>query len=141
MKTRAQAFLSGSGGDGGRQRTSGFGWRNKNSDVTNTFLSAINVNYYYHPNSSPKDWTDYDGFQTGQLVATCAMHAEMFSTVNGASWGGVSGPFTYSADFVLPDGSHANLQRLTRGGITVTTWRPLLHTSLRPLAARRRSST
>jgi hypothetical protein len=93
----------------------------QNYNMTNTVLSAINVNYYYHPNSSPKDWTDYDGFQAGTLVATYAVQQELFSTVNGTSWGIVSGPFTYSADFVLPDGSYANLQRLMPGGITVST--------------------
>jgi hypothetical protein len=98
----------------------------QNFNMTNTFLSAIQVNYYYHPNSSPKDWTDYDGFQTGQLVATYAVQQEMFSTVNGTSWGIVSGPFTYSADFVLPDGSYANLQRLMPGGITVSTLASLI---------------
>jgi hypothetical protein len=98
----------------------------QNYNMTNTFLSAIQVNYYYHPNSTPKDWTDYDGFQAGQLVATYAVQQEMFSTVNGTSWGIVSGPFTYAADFVLPDGSYANLQRLMPGGITVSTLASLI---------------
>jgi hypothetical protein len=92
-----------------------------NYNITNTLLSAVQVNYYYHPNSSPKDWTDFDGFQAGTLVATYQVQEEMFSTVNGTSWGIVSGPFIYSADFTLPDGTQANLRTLMPGGITVTT--------------------
>jgi hypothetical protein len=92
-----------------------------NYNITNTFLAPIQVNYYYHPNTSPKDWTDFDGFQAGTLVATYSVQEEMFSTVNGVSWGIVSGPFIFSGDFALPDGTIANLQRLMPGGITVTT--------------------
>jgi hypothetical protein len=92
-----------------------------NFNITNTLLSAIQVNYYYHPNSSPKDWTDFDAFQAGTLVATYQVQEEMFSTVNGTSWGIVSGPFIYSTDFTLPDGTQVNLQTLMPGGITVST--------------------
>ena len=93
----------------------------QNFNITNTLLSPIQVNYYYHPNSSPKDWTDFDGFQAGTLVATYQVQEELFSTVNGVSWGIVSGPFVFSANFVLPDGTQTNLQKLMPGGITVTT--------------------
>src|SRR5579885_560102 len=54
-----------------------------NFNIVNTFLSPIQVNYYYHPNSSPKDWTDFDGFQAGTLVATYSVQEELFSTLNG----------------------------------------------------------
>jgi len=92
-----------------------------NFNITNTLLSPIQVSYYYHPNSSPKDWTDFDAFQAGTLVATYQVQEELFSTVNGVSWGIVSGPFVYSANFVLPDGTQTNLRKLMPGGITVTT--------------------
>lgn len=92
-----------------------------NYNVTNTFLAAETVSYYYHPNSSPKDWTDFDGFQAGQLIATYSVKDDMFTTINGVSWGTVSGPFTYSADFTLPDGTIANLANFMPGGGTFST--------------------
>ena len=92
-----------------------------NYNITNTLLSAIKVYYYYHPNSTPKDWADFDGFQIGQLVGIYDVQEELFSTLNGVSWGIVSGPFSYSADFTLPNGQVTNLQKLMPGGITVTT--------------------
>jgi hypothetical protein len=96
-----------------------------NFNITNTFVSAVTVNFYYHPNSSPKDWTDFDGFQTGQLIGTWQVGIDMFGTVNGVSWGQVSGPLTYSANFVLPDGTQINLRELMPGGVTVSTFTEL----------------
>jgi hypothetical protein len=93
----------------------------QNGSITNTFLPTNAVNYYYHPNSSPKDWTDFDGFQTGQLIGTYVVATDMFSTVNNVSMGQASGPLTYTADFTLPDGTKTNLAKLMPGGITVTT--------------------
>jgi hypothetical protein len=93
----------------------------QNGTITNTFLPTNAVNYYYHPNSSPKDWTDFDGFQAGQLIAIYVVGTDMFTTVNGVSMGQGSGPLTYTADFTLPDGEVRNLATLTPGGITVTT--------------------
>jgi hypothetical protein len=92
-----------------------------NFNVTNTYLGPQTVSYYYHPNSSPTDWTDYDGFQAGTLIATYQVGEDQFSTVNGVSLGVVSGPFTYSANFVLPDGTIANLANFMPGGGTFTT--------------------
>jgi hypothetical protein len=91
-----------------------------NGSITNTFLPANVVKYYYHPNSSPKDWTDFDGFQTGQLIGTYLIHTDMFTTVNNVSMGQASGPFTSTADFTLPDGTQINLLKLMPGGINVT---------------------
>jgi hypothetical protein len=96
-----------------------------NFNITNTFVSAVEVNFYYHPNSSPKDWTDFDGFQTGQLIGTWQVGIDMFSSTSGVSWGQVSGPLTYSADFYLPDGSRANLAQFMPGGVTVSTFTDL----------------
>jgi hypothetical protein len=93
----------------------------QNGSITNTFLPTNAVNYYYHPNSSPKDWTDFDGFQTGQLIGTYVVATDMFSTVNNVSMGQASGPLTYTADFTLPDGTKTNLAKLMPGGITVST--------------------
>jgi hypothetical protein len=92
-----------------------------NFNITNTFLGPQTVSYYYHPTSSPKDWTDYDGFQAGTLIATYQVKEDMFSTLNGVSLGVVSGPFTYTADFTLPDGTTANLANFMPGGGTFTT--------------------
>jgi hypothetical protein len=92
-----------------------------NYNITNTFLPPNAVHYYYHPNSSPKDWTDFDGFQAGQLIATYQVQPDMFSSLNGVSWGTVSGPFVFTADFVLPDGSKANLANFMPGGGTFST--------------------
>lgn len=93
----------------------------QNGSITNTFLPTNTINYYYHPNSSPKDWTDFDGFQTGQLIGTYVVATDMFSTVNNVSMGQASGPFSYTADFTLPDGTKTNLAKLMPGGITATT--------------------
>ncbi len=92
-----------------------------NGSITNTFLPTNVVRYYYHPNSSPKDWTDFDGFQSGQLIGTYIVHTDMFSTVNNVSMGQASGPFTSTSTFSLPDGEKINLAKLMPGGITVTT--------------------
>ena len=92
-----------------------------NGNITNTFLSPVKVNYYYHPNSSPKDWTDFDAFQAGTLVATYSVEVDMFSSVGGVSFGLTTGPFTFSKSFVLPDGSTTNLETLMPGGITIST--------------------
>jgi hypothetical protein len=96
-----------------------------NFNVTNTYLGPQTVSYYYHPNSSPTDWTDYDGFQAGTLIATYQVKEDMFTTINGVSLGVVSGPFTYSADFTLPDGTKANLANFMPGGGTFTTFAAL----------------
>jgi hypothetical protein len=91
-----------------------------NFDMTNVFLKSHAINYYYHPNTSPKDWTDFDGFQAGQLIATYQVQANMFSvTKTGTSLVINSGPFTFSTDFTLPDGTKANLANFMPGGITV----------------------
>jgi len=92
-----------------------------NFNITNTFLSPETVSYYYHPNTSPTDWTNFDGFQAGTLVATYAVREDMFTTLNGVSWGIVSGPFTYTTDFTLPDGTTVNLANLMPGGGTFAT--------------------
>jgi hypothetical protein len=92
-----------------------------NFNVTNVYLGPQTVSYYYHPNSSPTDWTDYDGFQAGTLIATYQVGEDQFSIINGVALGVVSGPFTYSANFVLPDGTIANLANFMPGGGTFTT--------------------
>jgi hypothetical protein len=90
-----------------------------NFDMTNVFLQSHAINYYYHPNSSPKDWTDFDGFQAGTLIGTYQVQMNMFSVTHGTSLVINSGPFTYTADFTLPDGTIANLANFMPGGITV----------------------
>ena len=90
-----------------------------NYDMANVFLQSHEINYYYHPNSSPKDWTDFDGFQAGELIATYHVQFNMFSVAKGISLVVNSGPFTYSKDFTLPDGTKANLKDFMPGGITV----------------------
>jgi hypothetical protein len=90
-----------------------------NFDMTNVFLKSHAINYYYHPNSSPKDWTDFDGFQAGQLIGTYQVQMNMFSVTHGVSLVINSGPFTYTSDFILPDGTVANLKNFMPGGITV----------------------
>lgn len=92
-----------------------------NYNIINTFLSPNVVTYYYHPGSSPKDWTDFDGFQTGQVIGTYNVDEDMFTTLGGSSFGIVTGPFASTEDFVLPDGSIVNLARLMPGGITAFT--------------------
>jgi hypothetical protein len=87
--------------------------------MVNVFLEPHDINYYYHPNTSPKDWTDFDGFQAGELIATYRVQRNMFSVAKGISLVVNSGPFTFSKDFTLPDGTKANLQKLMPGGITV----------------------
>ena len=96
-----------------------------NFNITNTFVSGVTVNFYYHPNSSPKDWTDFDSFQSGQLIGRWVVGIDMFGMVNGVPWGQVSGPLTYSANFLLPDGTQMNLRRLMPGGVTVSTFTEL----------------
>jgi hypothetical protein len=93
----------------------------QNFNVTLTYLAPQTVSYYYHPNSSPADWTDFDGFQAGTLVATYQVGVDQFTTINGVSLGIVTGPFTFSKDFVLPDGTFTNLEKLMPGGGTFTT--------------------
>lgn len=90
-----------------------------NYDMTDVFLKPHTISYYYHPNSSPKDWTDFDGFQAGTLIATYQFQMNMFTVAKGISFVTNSGPFAYSADFTLPDGTRANLQNFMPGGITV----------------------
>jgi len=91
-----------------------------NDKMTNAYLKPHTVYYYYHPNSSPKDWTDFDAFQSGQLVGILSLQRNMFSVVpQGIAYGVNSGPWTYAADFVLPDGRVVNLKNFTPGGITV----------------------
>jgi hypothetical protein len=96
-----------------------------NFDMTNVFLKSHAINYYYHPNSTPKDWSDFDGFQAGELIGTYQVQENMFSVAStGVAGRGISlvvnsGPFTYSKDFILPDGTTANLQTLMPGGINV----------------------
>jgi hypothetical protein len=91
----------------------------QNFDMTDVFLKSHAINYYYHPNSAPKDWTDFDGFQAGTLIATYQVQMNMFTVAKGISLVINSGPFTYSTDFTLPDGTRVNLQNLMPGGITV----------------------
>lgn len=95
--------------------------QSQNFNITNVYLGPQTVSYYWHPNSSPADWTDYDGFQAGDLIATYQVAEDQFSVLNGVALGVVTGPFTFSKDFVLPDGSTVNLQRLMPGGGTFTT--------------------
>lgn len=90
-----------------------------NYDIANVFLEPHTISYYYHPNSSPKDWTDFDGFQTGQLIGTYQFQKNMFTVAKGLSFVVNSGPWAYTADFVLPDGTTANLRNFMPGGITV----------------------
>jgi hypothetical protein len=90
-----------------------------NFDMTNVFLQSHDINYYYHPSSSPKDWSDFDGFQAGELIATYRVQENMFSVAKGISLVVNSGPFTFSKDFILPDGTKANLQDFMPGGINV----------------------
>jgi hypothetical protein len=95
-----------------------------NFNITNTFLSPQTVSYYYHPTvtaGSTLGWANFDAFQAGELVATYQVKEDMFSTLNGVSWGIVSGPFTYTRDFTLPDGSTANLGNFMPGGGTYAT--------------------
>src|SRR5215469_8276073 len=90
-----------------------------NFDMTNVFLKSHQINYYYHPNSSPKDWSDFDGFQAGELIATYQVQENMFSVAKGISLVVNSGPFIFSKDFILPDGTTANLKKFMPGGIDV----------------------
>jgi|SRR5579859_2774197 len=91
-----------------------------NDQITNVSFKPHHLFYYYHPNTSPKDWTDFDAFQAGQLVGVISLQRIMFTVPpQGLSYGVNSGPLTYSADFTLPDGTVANLANFTPGGITV----------------------
>jgi len=91
-----------------------------NDKMVDAFLKPHLVYYYYHPNSSPKDWTDFDAFQAGQLVGILTLQKNMFSVVpNGTAYGVNSGPWSYTADFTLPDGEVVNMKNFTPGGITV----------------------
>ncbi len=93
--------------------------QSQNDTITNVFLKPHQILYYYHPNSSPKSWEDIDGFQAGQLVAIDSIQRNMFTAFAGSSFVINSGPWTYSQDFVLPDGSVANIKNFMPGGITV----------------------
>jgi hypothetical protein len=91
-----------------------------NDVMTDVFLKSHLIYYYYHPKSSPKSWDDFDGFQAGQLIAIDQVQKNMFSVVPpGISFVVNSGPWTYTADFMLPDGSIANLRNFMPGGVTV----------------------
>lgn len=91
----------------------------RNDTLTSTFLKAHDIYYYYHPRSSPKGWEDVDGFKAGQHIATYRVQKNMFTQIGDASLVINSGPFTYSADFTLPNGRIANLRDFMPGGITV----------------------
>jgi len=95
--------------------------QSSNFNVTNVYLGPQTVSYYYHPNVTATDWTNFDAFQSGTLVATYQVGEDQFTIINGVALGVVSGPFTYSADFVLPDGTIANLANYMPGGGTFTT--------------------
>lgn len=92
---------------------------NKNGDMSNTFLKAHEISYYYHPDSSPKSWTDFDGFKKGELIATYQVSKNMFSQIGDASLVINSGPFILSKDFTLPSGKRVNLRDFMPNGITV----------------------
>jgi hypothetical protein len=95
-----------------------------NDKMTDVYLQPHLVYYYYHPNTTPKDWTDFDSFQAGQLVGILSLQMNMFSVVpqgsnpEGLAYGVNSGPWTYTANFTLPDGEVVNLANFTEG-ITV----------------------
>jgi hypothetical protein len=91
----------------------------RNDTISNVFLKAHQILYYYHPNSSPRNWEDIDGFQTGELIAVNSIQRNMFTAFGGASFVINSGPWTFSKNFVLPDGSIANIKDFMPGGITV----------------------
>ena len=93
--------------------------QNTNDKMTDVYLQPHTVYYYYHPNSTPKDWTDFDAFQAGQLVGILQLQKNMFSVIPpGIAFGVNSGPWVYTADFTLPDGEVVNMANLTEG-ITV----------------------
>ena len=52
-----------------------------NGPMRAIFLKDHDILYYYHPNSSPKDWTDLDGFAAGQHIATYHVQKNMFSQI------------------------------------------------------------
>jgi len=93
--------------------------QSQNDTITNVFLKAHQILYYYHPNSSPRNWEDIDGFQTGQLIAINSIQRNMFTAFGGSSYVINSGPWTYSQNFTLPDGTVANIVNFMPGGITV----------------------
>src|SRR5262245_39307805 len=90
-----------------------------NDTITNVFLKPHQILYYYHPNSSPRTWEDIDGFQAGELIAINSIQRNMFTAFDGHSYVINSGPWTYSKDFALPNGTLANIERFMPGGITV----------------------
>lgn len=90
-----------------------------NDKMTDIYLQPHTVYYYYHPTSTPKSWDDFDAFQAGQLVGILTLQKNMFSVVpQGLAYGVNSGPWTYTADFTLPDGRVVNMRNFTEG-ITV----------------------
>jgi hypothetical protein len=90
-----------------------------NDKMTDVYLQPHTVYYFYHPNSTPKSWDDFDAFQAGQLVGILTLQKNMFSVVpQGIAYGVNSGPWTYTADFMLPDGRVVNMRDFTEG-ITV----------------------
>ena len=92
---------------------------NMNDKMTDVYLQPHTVYYYYHPTTTPKDWTDFDAFQAGQLVGILQLQKNMFSVIPpGIAYGVNSGPWVYTADFTLPDGEVVNMANLTEG-ITV----------------------
>ena len=90
-----------------------------NDKITNVYLQPHQVFYYYHPKSSPKDWTDFDGFQAGDLVGVLNLQKNMFSVLPpNIAFGVNSGPWSSTKDFKLPNGETVNLANFTQG-ITV----------------------
>jgi len=119
--------------------------QSQNDTITNVFLKPHQILYYYHPNSSPKSWEDIDGFQAGQLIAINSIQKNMFTAFAGSSFVINSGPWTYSQNFILPDGTVANIENFMPGGITVHVFGTLgkfVETAPgRPLVADLRNST
>jgi hypothetical protein len=90
-----------------------------NDKITNIYLQPHQVFYYYHPKSSPKDWTDFDGFQAGDLVGVLNFQKNMASVLPpNIGFGVNSGPWSFTKDFKLPNGATVNLADFTQG-ITV----------------------
>jgi hypothetical protein len=44
-----------------------------NDKIIDVYLQPHQVFSYYHPNSSPEDWTDFDGFQAGDLIGVLTL--------------------------------------------------------------------
>ncbi len=91
----------------------------KNGPMTSTFLNDHDIYYYYHPATTAKGWEDLDAFKAGQHIATYHVQRNMFTQHGETSLVINSGPFTYSADFKLPNGRIANLRDFMPGGILV----------------------